>query len=176
MFGIDLETLCRPTATPRHRQHRFKTPDWPRTNSSKTLIVWPVGFNFRSFNQYRVLRQGLRSGLGCDAVSFGCPWASSSRRSKARCAFTFTGRQSETLAMKVLEPINIWNGSCVITRTSHYKSSPLRKPQIVNYILKNPVKQLTLTSSTHHSSTSVALFLQSSIISEHWSFRLVQTL
>jgi len=45
--------------------------------------------------------------------------------SKARSAFT--GRQSETLAMKELEPINIWNRSCVITRTSHYKSSPLRK-------------------------------------------------
>ena len=91
--------------------------------------------------------------------------------SKACSAFTFTGRQSETLATKVLEPINIWNRSCVITRTSHYKSSPLRKPQIVNYILRNPVKQLTMTSSA-----SVALFLQSSIISEHWSFRLVQTL
>jgi len=52
MFGIDLETLCRPTATPRHRQHRFKTPDGPRTHSSKSLMAWPVGFNFRSFNKY----------------------------------------------------------------------------------------------------------------------------
>jgi hypothetical protein len=175
MFEIDMETLCRPTATHAtvYNASRRRT-DAARTARRHSSSDWSVSTFVRLTN---IGSWDKDSDPVWDVTPcrLGVLGRAVPDVSKARIAFTFTGRQSETLPMKTLEPINIRNRSCVITTTSHYKSSPLRKPQIVNYSLKNPAKQMTMTSSAYQS-TSVALFLQSSIISEHWSFRLVQTL